>query len=197
MMEVASQWGVSRRTVERWLARYEAGGLDGLPNRSHRPQRCPHQRSAELEVMVLELRRSHRNWGARRLVLELVRKGVTPLPSESAAYRCLVRAGVIDPASAIGGRRCGAVGTRRADGTVAARRGGRFPARQRLSLGGGETFDSKRRLVMQALSDASSRSVKVAIATAWQRMDNNGVRDAADHPGVPVDVRLLLPEVWK
>jgi len=39
VMEVASQWGVSRRTVERWLARYEAQGLEGLPDRSHRPER--------------------------------------------------------------------------------------------------------------------------------------------------------------
>ena len=97
VMEVASQWGVSRRTVERWLARYEAQGLEGLPDRSHRPERCPHQMPAEMEVMVLELRRAHRYWGARRLVLELVRKGIMPTPSESAVYRCLVRAGVIDP----------------------------------------------------------------------------------------------------
>jgi transposase len=65
VMEVASQWGVSRRTVERWLARYEAQGLEGLPDRSHRPERCPHQMPAEMEVMVLELRRAHRYWGAR------------------------------------------------------------------------------------------------------------------------------------
>lgn len=97
VMEVASQWGVSRRTVQRWLARYEAQGLEGLPDRSHRPERCPHQMPAEIEVIVLELRRSHRYWGARRLVIELGRKRSTPLPSESAVYRCLVRAGVIDP----------------------------------------------------------------------------------------------------
>ena len=60
VMEVASQWSVSRRTVHRWLARYEAQGLDGLPDRSHRPARCPHQMPAEIEVMVLELRRAHR-----------------------------------------------------------------------------------------------------------------------------------------
>jgi transposase InsO family protein len=96
-MEVASQRGVSRRTVHRWLARYEAQGLEGLPDRSHRPARCPHQMPAEIEVRVLELRRAHRYWGARRLALELVRKQVTPAPSESAVYRCLVRAGVIDP----------------------------------------------------------------------------------------------------
>jgi transposase InsO family protein len=98
VIEVASQWGVSRRTVHRWLGLYEVEGLEGLPDRSHRPQRCPHQMHAEIEVMVLELRRAHRYWGARRLALELVRKKVTPAPSESAVYRCLVRAGVIDPA---------------------------------------------------------------------------------------------------
>ena len=31
VMEVASQWGVSRRTVQRWLARYEAGVGLALP----------------------------------------------------------------------------------------------------------------------------------------------------------------------
>ena len=34
VMEVASQRGVSRRTVHRWLARYEAQGLERLPDRS-------------------------------------------------------------------------------------------------------------------------------------------------------------------
>src|SRR5439155_25348927 len=83
VMAVASQWGVSRRTVHRWLARYEAEGLEGLPDRSHRPERCHHQMPAAIEVMVLELRRTHRYWGARRLALELVRKGIAPAPSES------------------------------------------------------------------------------------------------------------------
>jgi transposase len=85
VMEVASQRSVSRRTVHRWLARYEAQGLEGLPDRSHRPERCPHQMAAEIEVRVLELRRAHRYWGARRLALELGRKKVTPAPSE---WRC-------------------------------------------------------------------------------------------------------------
>src|SRR5438445_13582852 len=116
VMEVASQWSVSRRTVHRWLARYEAAGLEGLPDRSHRPERCPHQMPAAIEVMVLELRRAHRYWGARRLALELVRKGIAPAPSESAVYRCLVRAGVIGEAPS-SQRDVEAVGARRADGT--------------------------------------------------------------------------------
>jgi len=43
------------------------------------------------------MRRAKPYWGARRLALELKRKGVQPAPSKSAVYRSLVRAGVIDP----------------------------------------------------------------------------------------------------
>src|SRR5438874_4310390 len=95
--EVASQWSVSRRTMHRWLARYEGDGLEGLDDGSHRPVHCPHQMPAAIEVMVLEMRRAHGYWGARRIAFELARKSVQPAPSESAVYRCLVRAGVIDP----------------------------------------------------------------------------------------------------
>jgi transposase InsO family protein len=95
--EVASDWGICRRTMHRWLAHYEAEGLEGLNDRSHRPAHCPHQMLATVEVMVLEMRRSYPYWGARRIAFELTRKHVEPAPSESAVYRCLVRAGVIDP----------------------------------------------------------------------------------------------------
>jgi transposase InsO family protein len=95
--EVASQWEVSRRTLHRWLARYEGGGLEGLDDGSHRPAHCPHQMPAAVEVLVLEMRRAHPYWGARRIAFELTRKGMQPAPSESAVYRCLVRAGIIDP----------------------------------------------------------------------------------------------------
>ena len=95
--EVASEWGLSRRTIHRWLARYEGDGMEGLGDRSHRPAHCPHQMPAGVEVMVLEMRRSHPYWGARRIAYELGRKLVEPAPSESAVYRCLVRAAVIDP----------------------------------------------------------------------------------------------------
>ena len=95
--EVASEWGVCRQTMHRWLSRYEGDGLEGLGNRSSRPAHCPHQTPPAVEAMVLEMRRAHAYWGARRIAFELARKGVRPAPSESAVYRCLVRAAVIDP----------------------------------------------------------------------------------------------------
>ena len=95
--QVARDWGVSRQTMHAWLARYEADGLEGLANLSHRPAHCPHQMVAAVEVELLEMRRARPYWGARRLALELRRKGAQPPPSKSAIYRSLVRAGVIDP----------------------------------------------------------------------------------------------------
>lgn len=35
--EVAAAVGVSRQTLHTWLGKYEAGGLEGLVNVSHRP----------------------------------------------------------------------------------------------------------------------------------------------------------------
>jgi transposase-like protein len=44
--EVAGQWKVSRQTLHGWLTRYEAAGLEGLADRSHRPGSCPAPLSA-------------------------------------------------------------------------------------------------------------------------------------------------------
>lgn len=98
ILQVAQKVGVSRQTLHSWLARYEAEGLEGLVDRSHRPVRCPHQMPAQVEAVVLELRRSRPYWGPRRLVFELVKRQVSPVPSSSAVYRALLRAGMIDPA---------------------------------------------------------------------------------------------------
>ena len=96
--DVAARFGVARKTVHVWLAKYEAGGLEGLADRSHRPRSCPHQMPARCEVALVELRIAHPSWGPRRLVFELARRGVSGV-SESAAYRALLRLNLIDPAA--------------------------------------------------------------------------------------------------
>jgi transposase InsO family protein len=95
--DVAARFGVARKTVHAWLAKYEAGGLENLKDRSHRPRSCPHQIGSGVEVAIARLRTGHPTWGPRRLVFELARQGVDPPPSESAVYRALVRLNLIDP----------------------------------------------------------------------------------------------------
>ncbi|MFE5759923.1 IS481 family transposase [Streptomyces massasporeus] len=95
--QVAARYGVSRQSVHSWVRKYEQSGLPGLADRSHRPASCPHRISGDVEAVVCELRRRHPGWGPRRLVHELERRGITPVPSRATVYRVLVRNGLIEP----------------------------------------------------------------------------------------------------
>lgn len=94
--ETAARFGISRKTMHAWLRRCEDEGLDGLVDRSHRPRRVPQQVPAHVEIEIARIRRVHPSWGPRRLVYELGKLGVEPVPSESGAYRALLRLGLID-----------------------------------------------------------------------------------------------------
>jgi transposase len=103
--EVAAGVGVSRQSVHAWLGRYLSEGVAGLADRTHRPKGCPHQVPEAIEVRVVELRREHPRWGAKRLRLELLRRGpawqsegvLAPaqVPSEATINRILRRRGLV------------------------------------------------------------------------------------------------------
>jgi transposase InsO family protein len=81
--------------VHGWLGRYEREGLAGLADHSHRPARQPRQLDAEIEALICRLRGGHPRWGPRRLLFELGKAGVRPLPSRSTVYRVLARHGLV------------------------------------------------------------------------------------------------------
>ena len=81
--DVALRYGVDRRTVHRWLVRYANGGLGALADRSSKPDRCPHQISPEVEVLIVSMRRAHPGWGPRTILNQLRRRLEEP-PSRSA-----------------------------------------------------------------------------------------------------------------
>ena len=94
--DVATRYGVDRRTLHRWLLRYASEGLAALADRSPKPDRCPHQMTPEIEARIVELRRTHPGWGPRTILNKLRRELEAP-PSRSAIYRCLVRHRLIQP----------------------------------------------------------------------------------------------------
>ena len=69
--EVALRFGVTRQTVHRWLRRYASRGLAGLADRSPRPDGCPHQMPAEVEALVVGLRRENPGWGPAHVVVRV------------------------------------------------------------------------------------------------------------------------------
>jgi len=91
--EVARRHGGARQPVHEWLARYAAGGLGGLADRSPRPGSCPHQMPAGVEARIAGMRRDHPGWGHPESGGSL---GVRPL-GRSAVYRTLIHRGLLDP----------------------------------------------------------------------------------------------------
>jgi transposase InsO family protein len=176
---VAQQWGVSRQTMHDWLSRYERAGLEGLADRSHRPASCPHQMPAPVEAAVLELRRQHRAWGARRIVVELARRGVAPVPSESGVYRALRRAGLIEA----GARR------RRKETWKRWERGAPMELWQMDVVGGIGLTDGSTVKALTGLDDHSRFCVSAALMPAERtRAVCDGLAEALRRHGVPQQI---------
>ena len=52
--ELAEIYGISRKTVYKWLERHEDRGVAGLADASRRPHESPNQVSAEVEAAIVE-----------------------------------------------------------------------------------------------------------------------------------------------
>ncbi|EEF58837.1 helix-turn-helix domain-containing protein [Pedosphaera parvula] len=93
--ELCEQFGISRKTGYKHLARYAADGLQGLAQRSHRPLQFPQRTDLAVEALVLAERRLHQTWEPKKLhkVLEL-NHGIESPPAPSTIGEILRRHGL-------------------------------------------------------------------------------------------------------
>ena len=91
--------GISRKTGYKWLRRYLEGGDQGLHDLSKRPQQSPNRTGAEMERLVLALRREHPTKGGHVLARMLTDRGHTGVPAKSTITAILRRYGCIEPAA--------------------------------------------------------------------------------------------------
>lgn len=97
MTEVAERFGVSRKSVYKWLRRFEELGDVGLEDRSRRPIACPHQTSEEVERLLVSLREKHKYWGPKKILATLAAKHPElSLPAASTAGSILKRYGLVE-----------------------------------------------------------------------------------------------------
>lgn len=96
MAELCRVSGVSRKTGYKWCERFEREGLEGLRDLERGAKRHPNQTPREIEERILELRRAHMHWGARKLLERLQRgQGLVAWPAASTIGEILKRAGLV------------------------------------------------------------------------------------------------------
>ncbi len=97
MAELCRRYGISRPTGYKWVKRFEAEGYAGFRERSRRPKGCSHETAIELTEAILELRRRHPFWGAKKLLTILQKRHPTvEWPARSTVCDLLARHGLVD-----------------------------------------------------------------------------------------------------
>jgi transposase InsO family protein len=110
MSELCRSFGISRKTGYKIFNRYRAHGLEALADRSRRPWRYANQLPAQVETLIVRIKRDKPHWGARKVRELLLRRldGDVRLPAKSTVHAVLDRHGLVKRARA---RRNKAAGT--------------------------------------------------------------------------------------
>ena len=97
MVALCERYGISCRVGYKWLARYAEEGRRGLVDRSRRPHRSPNRIRLVLEELLCEFRRTHPDWGARKLLKVLGGRHpeITDWPAASTTTDLLARRGLV------------------------------------------------------------------------------------------------------
>jgi len=97
LTEPCRRYGVSRPTGYQWIQRFEEEGPPGLQERSRRPKGCSHETAIEITEAILELRRRHPFWGAKKLLTVLERRHPNVhWPARSTVCDLLSRHGMVE-----------------------------------------------------------------------------------------------------
>jgi transposase InsO family protein len=117
MSELCRQFGISRKTGYKIFNRYKEHGLTALTDRSRRPVRYANQLPAQVESLIVNLKRDKPHWGARKLRELLVRRlsGDVRVPAKSTIHAVLDRHGLVKRARR---RRTRAEGTPLSEGAA-------------------------------------------------------------------------------
>ncbi len=96
LSELSRAFGVSRKTVYKWLARYEQAGAAGLMDGAPVAHRHPNATPDAVVAAVLELRKERPTWGPKKLRARLEQLGVA-VPAVSTIGELLKKHGLIRP----------------------------------------------------------------------------------------------------
>jgi transposase InsO family protein len=93
--ELCREYGISRKTAYKWLARFRQTGTLGLVDASRRPHTSPTATADAVKAEILRQRQEHPTWGARKLRAVLMRTSGESTPSEACIHRIVLEAGLV------------------------------------------------------------------------------------------------------
>lgn len=82
--ELHELYGVSRKTIYKWIARYKQDGPTGLEDRSCAPLNHPNATSPEIVDRIISTRIQHHTWGPKKIISTLKKtypQEIWPVPS--------------------------------------------------------------------------------------------------------------------
>ena len=96
MARLCAEFGISRKTGYKIYRRYKGCGVEGLTDRSRRPQRHANQLPEPIEKLILRLKREYPTWGAPK-IRERLRRRYTPTqcPAISTVHAVFDRHGLV------------------------------------------------------------------------------------------------------
>jgi len=77
MADLCREFGISRKTGYKIFDRYQECGIHGLTDRSRRPYRYANQLPFQVENYILNVKREHPSWGARKIRERPLRRSPT------------------------------------------------------------------------------------------------------------------------
>jgi transposase len=96
MAQLCREFGISRKTGYKIFSRYKECGLQGLSDRSRRPNRHANQLPFQVERAILQIKKEYPSWGAPKLTEKLLRQFPDiQLPATSTIHAVLDRHGLV------------------------------------------------------------------------------------------------------
>jgi transposase InsO family protein len=96
--DLSESYGISRKTIYKWIRRYEIDGAQGLEERSRAPLNHPNATGPEIVEMLVKEKLAHQRWGPKKVVASL--EAMFPgrqWPAVSTASEILRRQGLVKP----------------------------------------------------------------------------------------------------
>lgn len=94
--ELCTIYGISRPTADKWINRYQEGGVQALQDRSRAAGCHPNETPEEIREMIIATKLNHQGWGPKK-VLDYLGNQRPQLrwPADSTAGAILKRAGLV------------------------------------------------------------------------------------------------------